>query len=190
MNIRIPNLPIWLICGALVFVTNSLRAQDLFSCDNGKVSFKSDAPLEIIQASSDQLRGIINPKNSEFAFSVDIKTLEGFNSVLQHAHFDENYMETSRFPRATYDGKIIDMIDFSKPGTYNVRSKGYLDIHGVKSERIIPCTLTIDDNSIRVTSEFFVLLSDHDITVPKVVRQKIAEQIKVDVNAVLTLKKQ
>ncbi len=174
--------------GGSLFIANSLYAQELFYCEDGIVSFKSDAPLEIIQATSKKLRGILNPLTNEFAFSVDIKTLVGFNSVLQHTHFDENYMETSKYPTATFEGKIIDKIDYSKPGTYEIRSKGILYIHGVKSERIIPCSLTIDDHTIQVSSEFFVLLSDHDITVPKVVRQKIAEQIKVDVKAVLKLK--
>lgn len=160
--------------------------QGVFRCENGKLSFKSDAPLEVIQAKSNKLRGAIDTAKQTFAWSVDIKTFEGFNSPLQREHFNENYMESKKYPKASFTGKIIENIDFKKNGTYSVRAKGQLTIHGVEQERIIKSQLEVDGNKLRVQSSFSVLLADHNITIPKVVYQKIAEEIAVTVNAELT----
>ncbi len=163
-----------------------LNEQGVFRCENGKVSFKSDAPLEVIQAKSGKLRGVIDTAKQTFAWSVEIKTFEGFNSPLQREHFNENYMETKRHPKASFSGKIIEDVDFQKNGTYSVRAKGKLNIHGVEQERIIKSQLEVNGNKLRVQSSFAVPLAEHNITIPKVVYQKIAEEITVTVDAELT----
>jgi len=156
-----------------------------YRCENGKVQFKSDAPLEVIQAHSNKLRGILDPERKTFAWTVEIATFEGFNSPLQREHFNENYLETTRFPKAVFSGKIIEDIDFSQNGTYSVRAKGKLVLHGVEQERIIKVRLELRDGIARVHAEFTVPLADHDIAIPKVVYQKIAEEISVSVDAEL-----
>ncbi|MCW5923145.1 MAG: YceI family protein [Saprospiraceae bacterium] len=160
--------------------------QGVFRCENGKVAFKSDAPLESITAKSSKLRGIIDTSKQTFAWTVEIKTFEGFNSPLQREHFNENYMESRKYPKASFAGKIIEQIDFQKNGIYTVRAKGNLNIHGVEQERIIKSQLELSGNKLRVQSTFTVPLADHDITIPKVVYQKIAEEITVTVDAELT----
>ena len=160
-------------------------AGPVYRCDNGRILLRSDAPLEAIEASSGSLRGIIDADQQTFAWSVDIKTFDGFNSPLQREHFNENYMETKRFPKATFSGKIIEKTDFSQNGTYTVRAKGLLNIHGVEQERIIKSTLEVKNGQLRIKSQFTVPLSDHNISIPKIVHQKIAEEIKVTVEAVL-----
>ena len=129
--------------------------------------------------------GIIDADQQTFAWSVDIKTFDGFNSPLQREHFNENYMETKRFPKATFSGKIIEKTDFSQNGTYTVRAKGLLNNHGVEQERIIKSTIEVKNGQLRIKSQFTVPLSDHNISIPKIVHQKIAEEIKVTVEAVL-----
>src|SRR4051812_21099456 len=79
-----------------------------------EISFTSNAQLEVISASSTKVVGIINTSNSEFAFRVEIRSFNGFNSELQRQHFYENYMETEKFPTASFSGKIIEQIDFSQ----------------------------------------------------------------------------
>lgn len=170
---------------ALVLTAVQLSGQGVFRCENGKVIFKSNAPLEVIQARSTKLRGVIDTARQSFAWSVDIKSFEGFNSPLQHEHFNENYMESKQYPKASFTGKIIEQVDFQKNGTYSVRAKGKLNIHGVEQERIIKSKLEIDGKKIRIQSEFSIPLADHNITIPKVVYQKIAEQIAVTVDAEL-----
>ncbi len=157
----------------------------LLHCDNGKVNFKSDATLEIIQAKSAKLHGVIDPAKQTFAWAVELHTFEGFNSALQREHFKENYLETDEFPKAVFQGKIIEKIDFQQEGTYNVRAKGKLLIHGVEQERILNSQLLVKNGKSTVRSTFTVKLSDHNINIPRVVHQKIAEEIAITVEAEL-----
>jgi polyisoprenoid-binding protein YceI len=148
----------------------------------GKVKFTSEAPLESIVATSDKLRGAIDKAKGTFAFAVDIKSFKGFNSDLQREHFDENYIETDKFPSATFSGKFIEPIDYAAYGTYTIRAKGMFTIHGIQKERIIKGTIIINNNTIIINAVFTVHLEDHDIKVPKIVYEKIAEEIKIDFN--------
>ena len=85
-------------------------------------------------------------------------------------------------------GKIIETVDLTKDGVYDIRAKGKFWIHGVEQERIIRSTITINGGKVELESHFNVLLSDHNIKVPKVVHEKIASEISIDVKAVLNKK--
>ena len=164
-----------------------VRVQD-YKVSTGSISFKSDAPLELIKAQSKELKGIIVTEKKQFAFIVNIKSFKGFNSPLQQEHFNENYLQSNKFPTASFEGKIIEDIDFAKDGVYSVRTKGNLTVHGVVQERIIKSDLTIKNSNISIRSTFTVLLADHDIPIPKVVYEKLASEIKVEVKADLIKK--
>lgn len=161
-------------------------AQEIFSTETGRVHFRSEAPLEIIEASSKELKGLIDASKMTFAFSVQIRSFQGFNSPLQREHFNENYMESDDFPRATFAGKIIEQVDLTKAGEYSVRTKGKLHIHGIEQERIIKSTVKVENGRLSVKSSFTVLLQEHGISIPKIVYQKIAEEINVTVEAEFT----
>ena len=163
-------------------ILGRVQAQtDLIRGDSGRVHFTSDAPLELIQAQSKALKGIIDPIEQTFAFSVEISTFQGFNSPLQRTHFNENYMESTHFPTASYSGKIIEDINWSEPGAYEIRTKGILSVHGVEKERIIRSNIQILDDQVRVSSNFTVPIMEHEISIPKIVVQKISEVIVVDI---------
>jgi polyisoprenoid-binding protein YceI len=166
-------------------ISVSVNGQKRFSTTSGDISFMSNAELELIKASSNQMQGLIDPSNNQFAFSVDIKTFKGFNSALQREHFNEKYMETELYPKGKFFGKIIESIDFTVDGTYDVRAKGELEIHGVKQTRIIKAKIFTKDGSLKVQAHFTVPLSDHNIEVPSIVRQKIATEIEVNVLATM-----
>jgi polyisoprenoid-binding protein YceI len=166
-------------------VLASASAQQRFKIVKSDVNFTSKAELELIKASSDKLQGLLDPTTNQFAFNVDIKSFKGFNSELQREHFNEKYMESERFPKARFSGKIIEQIDLTTDNTYDVRAKGELEIHGVKQTRIIKGKLTVNKGSLTMDAHFTVPLSDHNITVPTIVRQKIATEILVDINAQL-----
>ena len=157
-----------------------------FQTSTGQIEFTSNAQLEVISASSSNVSGRINVANNEFAFKVDIRTFNGFNSELQRQHFYENYMETEKFKSASFSGKIIEQIDFSQDGIYEVRAKGDLDIHGEKQTRIIRCRLTLKNKTAILESHFLVPLADHNIKIPKIVNQKIATEIDVVFRATMT----
>ncbi|MBN1337900.1 MAG: YceI family protein [Bacteroidales bacterium] len=169
-----------------VILNISAYGQDkiLYKATGGSLSILSEAPLETIRAASEEMKGFIDPDKRSFACELAVKTLKGFNSPLQQEHFHENYMETDKYPKASFSGKIIGDIDFTRDGQYLIRAKGMLQIHGVSRERIIPVTLGIENGKIRATSEFSVAITDHDITVPRLVFQKIAEEINVSIDAV------
>lgn len=158
----------------------------LLSASNGEIRIKSDAPLELIEASSRQLKGVIDITGRSFSFSVNTRSIQGFNSPLQQEHFYENYMETSKYPGSTFKGKIIEQVDLSVDGNYQLRAKGLLNVHGVEQERIIKADVKVKGEIITVTSSFTVPLTDHNITIPKIVYQKIAEEILVTVTANFT----
>jgi polyisoprenoid-binding protein YceI len=169
------------------FVTSVCFGQKRYSVRTGQVAFVSNAELELIKASSNEVQGLIDPATNQFAFTVDIKTFKGFNSELQREHFNEKYMESERFPKARFSGKLIEQVDFQKNGTYDVRAKGDLEIHGVKQTRIIRGKLTVNDGAVKIESVFVVPLSDHNIAVPSIVSQKIATEIEVALNATMSV---
>lgn len=172
------------LLGILLFCSTPLRAQ-LYEISSGMVRFHSEAPKELISAQSTQLRGIIDPAKKTFAFRISLLSFRGFNNALQQEHFNENYMETPKYPEAAFSGKIVDDVDFSKEGAYEVRAKGKFHIHGLDQERIVKARIVNHKGVLKITADFTVLLADHDIKIPRVVYDKLAPEIKVSVNASL-----
>jgi polyisoprenoid-binding protein YceI len=171
-----------------LFLSSSTPSENhIYKTRIGEISISSEAPLEIIKASSQELKGVIDADKRTFAFSINSRSIKGFNSPLQQEHFYENYIEAKKYPVSTFEGKIIEQIDFAKDGEYTIRAKGILTIHGIAQERIIKSSLKVKNNIIYVKSKFTVLLSEHSITIPKIVYQKIAEEITIDVNAEFSL---
>jgi hypothetical protein len=171
-----------------VLISGSLiaSAQKKFAIDNGSILFTSNAQLELIKASSDKVQGLLDPATNQFAFTVDMKSFKGFNSELQREHFNEKYMESEKFPKAKFSGKIIEAIDLSADGVYDVRAKGDLEIHGQKQTRIIRSKISVKNSVITIESKFIVPLTDHDISIPSIVSQKIATEIEVDFKAAMS----
>ncbi len=153
----------------------------IFIARSGQVYFLSDAPLEIISATSMNLTGALNIKERKFSFSIPVNTFEGFNSSLQKIHFNNDYLETDVYPNATFKGKLIEEVDLSIPGEYKIRSKGKLNIHGVYYDRIIRCEVIVTPGIIKVDARFTIFLDEHNIKIPSILNQKIAEEIKVEI---------
>lgn len=173
-----------LIIVFLFFVSAGIFAQqNIYRTQKSKLNFLSDAPLELIKASSDKLQGVIDPEKRSFAFTIPTNSFKGFNSPLQQEHFYENYLEAKEYPTSVFEGKIIEQVDFSQDGSYIIRAKGKLLIHGVEQERIIKVRMRIARGVVYADAEFTVLLQDHNIMIPKVVFQKIAEEVKVTITA-------
>jgi polyisoprenoid-binding protein YceI len=182
MKRLLPNI------GVLLLFVSSSYAQNIYEIKSGKVTFKSNAPLENIQANSNSLIGLMDVSANTFAFTIDIMSFKGFNSALQQEHFYENYMETDLYPKAVFTGKLIDKFN-PQSATQKLRAKGSLTIHGVKNERIIDVVLTKTGEQFSISSHFNVDLKDHAIRIPKVVYQKIAENIRIEVKGDMAFKK-
>lgn len=170
----------------IVLISAFQNKSVIYICKNGKADFLSDAPLEIIKASTKNLSGALNITDRSFSFSIPTKTFEGFNSSLQKVHFNEDYMETELYPNSTFKGKIIEEVDLSVQGEYKIRAKGKMNIHGVEFDRIVRCDLIVGENKIDVKAVFTVFLADHNISIPSIVNKKIAEEIKLDIQLTLT----
>ena len=166
-----------------LFWVKGACAQDLFVVSKGEIRFNSKTSKELIHAASGDLKGYFDIEKKVFAFKIDMISFAGFNSPLQREHFNENYMETMQFPLDTFSGKVIEYVDLRFDGEYKVRAKGKLVIHGVERERIINSVIKVDGDNITITSKFIVALADHDIKIPRVVYDKLAPEISVEVEA-------
>lgn len=175
----------FLVTASLIFSLSAKATAPILSCNDGVASFVSYAPLEVIKAKSNHLRGAIDVGARTCLFAIRVNTFQGFNSGLQQEHFNENYLESEKFPEASFRGKLIEEVDLSKDGTYTIRAKGMLSLHGVQQERIINGTIEVKNGIIHVHSEFSILLEDHNITVPRVVHQKISPEMEVTIDALL-----
>ena len=165
----------------LALIFSKIIVGQVFLCKDGNTKFTSEAPLELIKAQSNKTSGVLDCATKNVAFSIAIESFDGFNSGLQKEHFRENYIETTKYKAATFKGKIIEDIDFTKNGTYTVRAKGTFNIHGTEKEKIVKTKITIKDKEILVETSFEFPLDDHNIKIPKVVNQKIASIIMVEV---------
>jgi len=162
----------------LGFVNTSLAQIHTFR--NGSVVFFSDAPMEDIKATNDAAQGVMSLEKNEFSFRVPIKSFV-FESELMGEHFNENYMESEKYPYGTFKGSIAEKVDLSKDGSYEVTATGTLTVHGVEIPRTIPVSLKVENSKIAVSSKFVIKLKDHNIEIPTLVFQKIAEEVEVTV---------
>jgi len=167
-----------LLVSAFQFAT----AQNIYQIVDGEVSFFSTTPIEDIDAVNKTVKGLINIDNNEFAFIVTIVGFH-FKKPLMEEHFNENYMESDKFKTAMFKGKIIEKIDYTKDGEYDVTAKGTLNVHGVNKDRLLKGKIIIKNGKIQLIANFDIKLEDHDIDIPKVVTEKIAETVAVKVNA-------
>ncbi len=181
---------ITLLLGAFLFGSafSFKAAQPVYRVTQSLTTFHSKAKLELIKAASGSLQGAIDATKRSFAFSIDMNSFQGFNSPLQKEHFNENYMESKKYPRASFAGRIIEDDDFTKDGVYNLRAKGKFTVHGVEQERIIQADVQVKNGIIQLKSQFTVHLADHEIKIPRIVHEKLAAEILVDINATLAAK--
>jgi hypothetical protein len=175
------------IISAWIFTTQLSHAQ-LVSTLSGSAKFFSKTPVEDISAQSKKVLGVMNLKTNELAFSITNTTFEFPNKLMQE-HFNEKYIESEKYPASTFKGKINESVDLTRDGEYPVTVTGKLNIHGVEKERTIPGTITVKDGMVKVKTEFKVLVKDHDITIPKLVIENVAEEILVTIDSALAPKK-
>lgn len=169
----------------LALAFSGVNAQEKYQLANSQVSFFSEAPLENIEANNKDTKGIIDWKTKNFAFRIPIQSFN-FKKKLMQEHFNENYMESSKFPNATFKGTIEGDYDLMKNGTYSVTATGELDIHGIKQQRKIVTTIEVKDKTIKINGKFKVKLADHGIKIPTLVFNKIAEEVEVTVQSDVT----
>ncbi|MDX2189941.1 MAG: YceI family protein [Bacteroidota bacterium] len=168
------------IFSVIYFNINLSFAQDIYAFKSGKVNFFAGTPMEDIDATNSKLTSFINLKTGEAVismFNTDFK----FSSSLMQEHFNENYMESEKFPKSEFKGKIqnIETIDLTKSGEYKVKIEGIFTIHGVSKSNIVDAIIVNKNGKIQVDSKFSIALADFKIERPQIVWEKLAENVQI-----------
>ncbi|WP_353125062.1 YceI family protein [Parapedobacter pyrenivorans] len=170
---------VWFFVMFLCFPT---EAQDILIDRASRISFFSEAPLEDISAVTQKATSALDTNTREIAFKVPIKSFE-FRKQLMQEHFNENYMESAKFPYATFGGRIKEPLDWSQDGTYRVTVSGNLEIHGVKKFYTTDATIEVKGGLIAAHAKFNVKVADHGIKIPRIVVKNIAEIVDVEITS-------
>jgi hypothetical protein len=176
----------YLITLAFICLVWSANAQ-LFTTQTGEISFFSKTPMEDIDAVNKQVGSIINSATNEVAVQMRVTNFIFPNKLMQE-HFNENYLETDKYPNATFKGKIKETIDLKVAGTYAVTASGTATIHGVSRPVELKGTLVSTGKTLALTCIFVIHLDEYKIDIPKIVFKKIAEVIKVKGSISYTLR--
>ena len=173
------------LAGLVLFAT-AVNAQDRYFTKTGTIAFYSKASLEDIEAKNKTVTAVLDTKSGAVQFSVQMKGFE-FEKKLMQEHFNENYVESDKYPKADFKGSISNnsSVNYTKDGSYNVTVKGKLTIHGVTKDVTAPGTIKVSAGKIDASSTFNILLADYKISIPSVVKDKISNSIKITVDTKL-----
>ncbi len=157
--------------------------QSVYMTRNGQISFNSKTPIENIEAVNNEVTSLVDTGKGEIVFAVLIKSFH-FEKALMEEHFNENYLESTKFPKASFQGKITNAsdINFLKDGSYPAAVEGDLTIHGIKQKQTASGTITVSKGKITAVSSFTIKLVDYKIEIPSLVADKISETIEIKVN--------
>ncbi len=169
----------WSLFWGLFFVMALEGTAQNYVAEKSVITFFSDALLEDIEATNSKTASIFNTETSELVFSVSIREFQ-FDNKLMQEHFNEKYLESEKYPKATFSGKIINL-EATQTNVQHVKAKGKLTIHGVAKEVELEGTVQLGEK-ITVKSKFNVKLADYNIQIPQLVFQNIAEVVEVTVD--------
>jgi polyisoprenoid-binding protein YceI len=176
--------------GLMTMGTTALFAQKYFT-RTAKISFDATAKgsPEDIQAVNNEVANIVDMKTGDMVFQVLIKSFK-FERALMQEHFNENYMESDKFPKAEFKGMIgnIAAIDLKEDKTYDVKVEGKLTMHGVTNTVSVPGTLIVKDGAITMKAKFVAALADYKISLPGVVADKVGKTALIVIESNLAQK--
>jgi polyisoprenoid-binding protein YceI len=162
----------------LVFSANAQK----YMTKNGFIGFFSHTPMEDIKGDNNQVASVMDITTGEMVFQALVKSFH-FDRALMEEHFNENYMESEKFPKAIFKGKITNLtaVNFTKAGIYDVTVEGDLTIHNVTNKVSTKGTLEVVAGGINANAKFKVVPEDYKIEIPGVVREKINKDLEVTV---------
>lgn len=167
----------------LIFVLQTSFGQLRYFTKNGNVSFQAGTALEDIDGANKSTTSVFDAITGQLEFALLVKGFE-FKSALMMEHFNENYLESNKYPKSVFKGKIvnIDKVNFKKTGEYPVTVKGTLEIHGVAKEiETSGIFKVLNDETVTSTAAFNVTLEDYKIAIPGLVKDKISKTAKITV---------
>ena len=164
-------------------LTLPVFSQKRYFTKSGQINFAAGTAAEDIDGINKAATSVFDAATGQIEFAVLVKGFE-FKRALMQEHFNENYMESNKFPKSVFKGKIvnIDKVNFQKDGSYPVTVKGVLDMHGVKKEVETNSTLKVNGETVQSDATFTVLLADYKIAIPSLVKDKISQTVTIKVN--------
>ncbi len=171
-----------LITAFLIFATAGSLAQTRYIDRSGKASFFSSAPMEDIKAETNQALSVFDIKTGEIVASMLMRSFN-FKKALMQEHFNENYVESNKFPKATFKGKVTNIgeFDIKKNGKYSLDVVGEITLHGVTRPLHVTAEAVVENSGVKAKAVFPLAVKDFDIDIPRLVVMNIAEQVEVTV---------
>lgn len=175
-----------ILIGCILLIASGAQAQSKYFTKTGRITFYSKAPLEDIEASTKTAAAVLDAASGALQFSVLMKGFE-FKKALMQEHFNENYVESDKFPNGEFKGIVINNpeINYNKPGSYPAQIKGKLTIHGVTKDVATTGTVIVEADGIKTSSVLTISLSDYNIKRPAMVREKLSNTIQISVDCKL-----
>jgi polyisoprenoid-binding protein YceI len=173
------NILFILLSLGLFQITNAQK----YISKNGHIWIYSYTPMEEIEGHNHQVVSILDAVTGDLQFTLLVKSFE-FKVALMQEHFNENYMESDKFPKSSFKGKITNLnkIDFKKDGVYPAEVSGELTIHGVTKPVSSMGTMEVKGGINTAKAKFTVSPKDYNIEIPALVENKIAKTIDVNVD--------
>jgi hypothetical protein len=170
----------YLLITCIAIAYNLSSYAQTYMTRNGLIGFYSKMPLEDIKAENNQVYAVIDAGKKNLAFTLLVKGFL-FEKALMQEHFNENYIESDKYPKAVFTGAYIGDVPVAKDGVYNVTIKGNLTMHGVTKPLEVAATIEVKAGKLLGRSSFKLKPEDYNITIPSVVRDKIAKEMSVTV---------
>jgi len=179
-----------ILIGVIMISSTASFAQNYIT-RTGKIIFNATSKKspEKIEGINNEVANILDTRTGKIVFQVLIKSFK-FEKELMQEHFNENYMESNKYPKADFKGNItnINEVNFSKDGVYSIKTAGQLTIHGITSDVTIPGTLTVKGNTITAKAQFSILLKDYKIEIPSLVSDKVSNEATITIESNLNQK--
>jgi polyisoprenoid-binding protein YceI len=171
---------------AVLMLAQITSAQTRYMTRSGHVSFFSHTDVEDIKADNNQASAVLDVATGQLAFTVLIKSFI-FEKALMQEHFNENYMESDKYPKATFSGKVKDMskVDLTKDGEYSVTVEGNLTMKDKTNPVTVPGTIVVKNGKVTTKAKFVVKPADYNVEIPAMVKEKIAKEIEITVDTTL-----
>lgn len=165
------------------FFGGTLLAQ-IYMAKTCEISFSAPTPVEDIAAINSVSKPLLNTATGDLQMKI-VMTAFIFEKPLMQEHFNENYVESEKFPFAFFKGKVDQKVDYSKDGEYKVTATGKLTIHGVEKNRTIEGVINVKGKEIKLSSSFKVTFADHDVVIPALYSGVIPPDAQIKFTALL-----
>ncbi len=178
-----------LFAGGLLLLTATTPAfAQKWGTRAGQVSFFSAAKMEDITATNKAVSAVVDAAAGTVAVSLDMRDFK-FRRSLMEEHFNENYVESEKYPKAEFRGAIenAETVKWTTDGVYPIGVKGSLTLHGITKPVTVPLTLIIKEGKAGVSGKFPLALVDYGVKIPTILTSKIAEVVAVNVAIAMVL---